>query len=116
MELPRAWSWSCSDVTTMRALWVESYEGCRPLALLCGDVALFQLRNGRGFVNESPAGSKLYHEPPWRQVAEYPGVVCAMADQCMAGLKSSRGLPQKKRTELWAAHEALSAVPGHVPA
>eukprot|EP00959_Pyramimonas_sp_CCMP1952_P339786 7115878-Pyramimonas_sp.AAC.1 len=58
--------------------WRESLERCRPLALLCGEVALCQLRKDRAFINENPAGSKLYQEPPWQAVAQFPGVVYAM--------------------------------------
>ncbi|CAK0873248.1 unnamed protein product, partial [Prorocentrum cordatum] len=90
-----------------RDSWMESYERCQPLAILCGEVALYQLDRGRGFINESPAGSKLYHEPPWRRVAVYPGVVYAMVDHCKAGLRSSTGVPMRKRTEQLASHEAL---------
>eukprot|EP00959_Pyramimonas_sp_CCMP1952_P351952 7373989-Pyramimonas_sp.AAC.1 len=61
-----------------RDSWLGSYRKCQPLATLHAEVALYQLQHGRGFVNENPAGSKLYHEQPWRQVAVHPGVVYAM--------------------------------------
>ena len=98
---------SSINMYNARDSWLDSYAECQPLAILCGEVALYQLQQGRGFVNENPAGSKLYHEPPWRKVAEFPGVHYAMVDQCMAGLTNSKGMPIRKRTELWASDEAL---------
>eukprot|EP00959_Pyramimonas_sp_CCMP1952_P295367 6177869-Pyramimonas_sp.AAC.1 len=79
--------------------WMESYRRCRTLEMLCGEVAVHQFRKGRAFLNENPAGSKLYKEPPWQKVARSLGVVYEIVDLRAAGLKSARGLSRGALTD-----------------
>eukprot|EP00974_Lingulodinium_polyedra_P025746 2487648-Lingulodinium_polyedra.AAC.1 len=60
--------------------WQDSWRWYQPLAQLGGHVALYQCRAGLGFISENPAGSWLFREDPWPQVAEYPGVVYELVD------------------------------------
>ena len=87
--------------------WRRSYNDCAPIARLCGDIALYQVQHRRGFVNEQPAGSKLYAEQPWPIVAQQPGVCCVLMDQRATNLRSSRGIHMRKRSEVWASDEVL---------
>ena len=65
---------------------------------VCGQVALFQMRHGRHFVNEQPRGSVLYRQTEWEQVVRLGGH-SAIIDQCMAGLVSTKGIPIRKTSD-----------------
>ena len=78
------------------------------LGFLAGMVAWKQLTEGRHFISENPAGSKLYDLPPWQQIATDPRVHYTIMHQCAAGLTDPENQrPIKKPTEFWASDYCL---------
>ncbi len=66
------------------------------------------MEDGLHFIAEHPEGSNIWSLHLWKKVAEYPQVVNAQIDQCMAGLIGPKsGLPVRKPTEFWASDELL---------
>ena len=90
----------------------------RPLAILCGKVALVQIAKGLYFIQEQPHPSKLYQVHPWPKVLALkrtglfaPGhpehaVMQVKYDRCAAGLKVHtgrfKGMPMKKPSTMTA--------------
>lgn len=88
--------------------WASSREVSVPLGHLSGEIATFQLKAGRHFFSEHPAGSEMYQLRPWHMLSNDPRVVWANVDMCAAGLRGQRtGHYIKKPSELWASHELL---------
>ena len=78
--------------------WLGSYEHAAPHGRFCEHVAKRQVINGRFFLNEQPFPSELYHETPWEEVRNMPGLLKIVFDQCMAGVVTSQGGIIKKPT------------------
>eukprot|EP00974_Lingulodinium_polyedra_P085850 8313914-Lingulodinium_polyedra.AAC.1 len=57
-----------------------------------------QIKHGRYFTREQPAGTWIDHIDPWDQV-NHADVVTQCMDQCMTGAKDEYGDPVKKPTE-----------------
>ena len=81
------------------------------LGTICANCAITQLQEGRHYFMEQPKGSDLYKLPIFQQLAYLVGANdyngwCYM-DMCTVGLRSTRGRPLKKATELWASSEHL---------
>ena len=90
----------------------------RPLATLCGEVALVQMKKGLYFIQEQPYPSNLYYVDPWPAVFDIrrPGmhavdhpeyeVLQVAYDRCAVGLKVQtgrfKGMPIKKRSTMTA--------------
>ena len=76
------------------------YNYARPIAWVCGMVALSQLRKQLDFICEQPHPSSLYREAPWDEVMKYWNVVQVLYHRCRAGLKvvsgPNKGLYMKK--------------------
>eukprot|EP00974_Lingulodinium_polyedra_P072753 7040690-Lingulodinium_polyedra.AAC.1 len=45
--------------------WQESYNRCKPIGTLCGQLALHQLQNQRVYLVEQPDPISLFTEHPW---------------------------------------------------
>ena len=79
-----------------------------PLGNLAGEVALIQMRVGRGLLAGNPQVSDLWQLADWQLIAKLPQFVRAVIHQCMLGLRSPRsGLPIKKPTAIWAVNPTL---------
>ena len=87
--------------------WKKSQMRSRSLGRLSGRVAISQLRRGKAFMVEQPAGSGLYDEPEWKQLEDH--VFKVVFEQCMTGLRMAKEpfLPVRKSTEIRASHEQL---------
>ena len=89
--------------------WLRSYHEAAPHGRFCGEMALLQDQAGRYWLNEQPAGSWLYYEPPWPRVLALPSTVAKIFDQCMVGQVGPSGLPVLKSTELKANSQLMLA-------
>ena len=90
----------------------------RPLASLCGKVALIQIKKGLYFIQEQPYPSRLYDVNPWPAVFAMPrtgihtkdhpahAVIQVVYDRCAVGLKVQsgrfKGMPIKKPSTMTA--------------
>lgn len=76
----------------------------------CGDVALQQIKHGRYFLREHPAGTQLDYINPWPEVQANETVLTRLMDKCMTGAKDEYGTPVEKTTE-WTSNSATLLKP-----
>ena len=76
-----------------------------PLALLCADVAEFQLNNQRHFLLEQPRNSTFFSLNAWKNLKD--GLHVAHYDQCRFGLVDRNNRPLKKPTKFVASSKIL---------
>ena len=72
------------------------------IADFCADIAEFQLKEGRHFLLENPAGSDLFKLPSWDKVISKYNLPSINFSQCSLGLVDPDGIPVKKPTTLLA--------------
>ena len=90
--------------------WKQHFDEDLPHLQYCGKVALKQMRLGRYFLREQPAGSKLDGVEPWPAVQDHESVKTVLMDQCMAGAKDEQGYPVRKITE-WTSNSEILLKP-----
>ena len=66
--------------------WKKASVSVR-LGYVAGLVAIRQLREGRHFICENPAGSMLHDLQPWREISEDHRIHKTIMHQCAAGLR-----------------------------
>ena len=86
-------------------------EEVRPLAILCGKVALIQMGKNLYFIQEQPHPSRLYNVDPWPKIMAMSQVIQIIYDRCAAGLKvlsgRFKGWPMKKPSTMTGNHPLL---------
>ena len=87
--------------------WAKSRETSVPIGNLCGNIALYQLHEGRHFLVEQPLGSEMFTFKPWLRVNDKPSVCRIRLDQCATDLKARNGKFVKKPTEFRASSVLL---------
>ena len=88
--------------------WWKSAAVSVNLGYLAGMVVAKQLREGRHFICENPAGSLLFDLPPWQELARDHRIHRTVMHQCAAGLRDQESqLLIKKPTEFWASDYCL---------
>jgi len=86
------------------------------LGHLGGQIALWQLQNGRHFLAENPRGSELFKLPIYIYIRQhYPQVDSRIIDMCAAGMRDEdNGLPIKKATEILSSSPRILAAIEHL--
>ena len=79
--------------------WKRHHDQDLPHIQYCGHIALKQIKKGRYFLREQPAGTWIDHIAPWPEVQKYEDVITQTMDQCMAGCVDAKGVPVRKMTE-----------------
>eukprot|EP00971_Amphidinium_carterae_P236579 4695447-Amphidinium_carterae.1 len=79
--------------------WERSLQQALPHAVLCSEVAKWQMQQNRYFVVEQPETSDMWTYGVWPEVLEQPVVEYVCFDQCQVGLLVE-GCPAKKPTVL----------------
>eukprot|EP00974_Lingulodinium_polyedra_P093330 9039884-Lingulodinium_polyedra.AAC.1 len=54
------------------AAWELAYRQCKPIGVLCGQLALHQLANRRIYMVEQPDPRRLFTEHPWPRAQAHP--------------------------------------------
>ena len=88
----------------------QTYAIGRKIALLCIEVALMQVKEGRHFLVENPAGSKMFQFREWLEVFKASeNVVDVNFPQCQTGLVHPVSkLPINKPTKFRVSHPILA--------
>ena len=94
----RLWSWTGPRLqATERAAQQEAEHNYLAfLASLCD----MQVKAGRSFVLENPAGSSIFTNSPWKSVLQLPGTTNTYFDMCAYGATDLDGVPIKRATRL----------------
>ena len=71
-----------------------------PMVEFCIQVAIYQLRNGRHFIIENPAGSAMWWQYVFRKIIDHPQVCWGTLDMCAFGMKDPNGYYYYKPTSL----------------
>ena len=71
-----------------------------PTVEFCIQVAIYQLRNGRHFIIENPAGSAMWWQYVFRRIIDHPQVCWGTLDMCAFGMKDPNGYYYFKPTSL----------------
>ena len=87
--------------------WNEHHKTDLPHIKFCGRIAMIQDDLDRFWMREQPSGTWVDEIYPWTQVIRQPGFNKVTFDQCMTGLKDSKGTPMKKPTEIAANDDEL---------
>ena len=77
------------------------------LGRICAHCAWIQWQGNRHWFTEQPKGSDLYQLEEWQIIARETNVTWCNVHMCMVGLRSTRNIPLKKPSELWASDEQL---------
>ena len=93
------------------AAWQRAQTVGVPLARLCAELALFQLKQSRHFLLEQPHGSLLFQLPEFVALARLYSLARVVFDQCMTGLRlmTFPFLLIRKRTQMWASAPIILA-------
>jgi len=95
-------SFASYNAVANRPTWLKHHREDLPHLSYCGEVALMQMRLGRFFLREQPAGTFLDYVDPWPQVQANESVMTCLSDQCMAGAIDEYKVPVQKKTEFTA--------------
>ena len=71
-----------------------------PMVEFCIQVAIYQLRNGRHFIIENPAGSAMWWQHVFKRIIDHPQVCWGTLDMCAFGMKDPNGYYYYKPTSL----------------
>ena len=71
-----------------------------PMVEFCIQVAVYQLRNGRHFIIENPAGSAMWWQHVIKRIIDHPQVCWGTLDMCAFGMKDPNGYYYYKPTSL----------------
>ena len=71
-----------------------------PMVEFCIQLAIYQLRNGRHFIIENPAGSAMWWQYVFRRIIDHPQVCWGTLDMCAFGMKAPNSPYYYKPTSL----------------
>lgn len=99
-------SWSHLNRAINHKTWETSREIGVKLASISAQVAMYQLREGRHFLIENPAGSEIFYFELYRELWDTGKVVSINFPQCAFGFRV-QNIPIHKNTKPWASSHLL---------